>query len=86
MKNMTQFKYWALMIQAAIALGDSPKMIPSIDPDQVRQIGLYFIILVYIPLIAILRMRYLGISLKEYLLGLVPFYGESHRFKRLTKR
>jgi hypothetical protein len=85
MKNMTLFKYWALLILAAIALGILPKVIPGVDPEQVRQIGFYFIILVYIPLIAILRMRYLGITLKEYLLGLVPFYGESHRFRRLTK-
>ena len=83
---MTLLKYWALLILAAIGLGILPKVTPGVDPDQIRQIGFYFIILVYVPLIAILRMRYLGISLREYLLGLVPFYGESHRFKRLTKK
>ena len=83
---MTLFKYWFLLILAAVALGILPRMLPGADPDQVRQIGFSLIILVYIPIISILRMRYLGMTPIDYLLGLIPFYGVYHRFKRIAKK
>lgn len=83
---MTLPKYWALLILAAAVLGILPEMVPDANSDQVRQILFSFVVIVYIPIIAILRMRHLRMTLKEYLLGFIPFYGVRHRFKRITKK
>lgn len=83
---MTLFKYWVLLILAAVVLGFLPNMVPNADPAQARQIVFSFIILVYIPIIAFFRMRYIGMTLKEYFLEFIPFNGVSRRFKRTPKK
>jgi len=43
------------------------------------------IICVYLPLITILRSRYLKISLKEFLLSVIPIFGSSRQLRLFRK-
>lgn len=81
---MNLIKYWLLIITGAVAVGILPKPFPQSNPQDVRLIGLALCMLLLVPTIAILRMRSLKISWKEFLIGLIPFYGIWYRFRRLS--
>lgn len=44
-----------------------------------------WIVMVYIPIVAIARMKYMGYTKKEMLMSIIPFYGIKYRF-RLPKK
>ncbi len=83
---MTLLKYWLLVITGAVVVGLVPKAFPGSNPEEVRWVGFTVCLLLYIPAIAILRMRYLKMSWKEVLLSFIPFYGMRYRFRRLFER
>ena len=83
---MSLLKYWLLIIVGAIAVGFLPQAFPEKNPDEVLWVGFVVCMLLYIPVIAILRMRHLKMSWKEFLIGLIPFYGTWYRFRRFSEK
>ncbi|MFB9295192.1 hypothetical protein [Persicitalea jodogahamensis] len=83
---MNLINYWLLVIAGGIVVGLLPQAFPGTNPDEVRWLGFVVCMLLYIPTIAILRMRYLKMSWKEFLIGIIPFYGTQHRFRRLLEK
>lgn len=83
---MNLIKYWLLLIAGAVVVGLLPKAFPQSNPEEVRWLGFAVCVLFYIPTLAILRMRYLKMSWKEFLISLIPFYGVWYRFRRVSEK
>lgn len=45
-----------------------------------------YLIIFYLPTLTFIRMKYLGLTFKEMLLALVPFYGIKYRYKVFTEK
>jgi asparagine N-glycosylation enzyme membrane subunit Stt3 len=83
---MKGIHYFLLVVLAGILVGILPDFFPASDPDHIRLIGLVIALTVYVPILAYLRMRTLGMSWKDYFLGLIPFYGWKYRFRRFMDK
>ncbi len=83
---MTLFKYWMLVIAGGIVVGLLPMAFPNANAEEVRFLGFSICIMLYIPSIALFRMRYLKMSWKEILISFIPFYGTQYRFRRLLEK
>ncbi len=55
-------------------------------PDKFPHIILPVLIVIYIPVLTILRMKYIKMSWKEILISMIPFYGYSKQIKIFTKK
>ncbi|WP_247237343.1 hypothetical protein [Telluribacter sp. SYSU D00476] len=80
---MTRGWYFGLLIGGAVALGLASLMVPEEYSEEVMKTGGRLGILVFIPLLAFLRMRYIGMSWKEIVLSFIPFHGIKYRSKKL---
>ncbi len=84
---MTRAKYWLLLTIVPVVIGLISRHIAQTDSLQTAQAfswqAMIFVILVYIPVVGILRMRYLKFTWKEVMLSLVPFLGSTYKYKRL---
>ena len=83
---MTKNKYWALLIIGPILIGTFSIIIKNWYTEEVAEdLFIKFIccwIAIFIPVIGLLRMKYLKFTLKDILIGLLPFYGTYHRSKK----
>ncbi|MBB5285345.1 hypothetical protein HNQ92_003502 [Rhabdobacter roseus] len=80
---MTRAKYLGLLIGGAVSLGLLSLIVPEGYAEKVMEMGGTLLIILFIPILAIIRMRYLGMSGKEFLLSFIPIYGAKYRYKRL---
>lgn len=55
-------------------------------PQDFPQKILPVLIIFYIPILVIIRMKFIKMSWKEMLLSLIPFYGIRYQFKIFTKK
>lgn|GEM_PF-6835232 len=76
---MTRTKFILLLTIPPLIVGN---LFREIFPVKI----LPFIIIFYIPLVTILRMRYVGMTWKEALKSFIPFYGFKYRFKLFQKK
>lgn len=80
-------RYWIVVLLPSIILGILANYISAKYTQEIAQ--QFFIeymeyyILIYIPLIGIIRLRSLNLNLKEILLSLIPIYGIYYRRKRM---
>ncbi len=80
-------KYWLLILIPPLLIGGVAYLIYRTSTQQDAQTffinALIVNILIYIPIIGLLRMRYLKFTWKDFLLSFIPFYGIHYRTKRL---
>lgn len=74
--------YFCLIIPF-LALGFAMREVISFDSGiEVLQ----YLIMFYLPVLTLIRMKYIGLTYKEMLLTFIPFYGIKYRYKVFTEK
>ena len=74
-----------LLILPFVIAGLSVNIINGMQLKDLTEI-LKWLILVYIPILTIIRMRYIKLSWKQFFLSFVPIIGIRNRFKIFTEK
>jgi hypothetical protein len=82
MKNLI---YWILVLFPFAIIGAYVGNEPTLGNEDFFEY-ISWIIVLYLPLLSFLRLRYLKRTLKQTLLSFVPFYGIKYRFGMSEKK
>jgi hypothetical protein len=73
--------YWFLVLLPGIVIGLASALVGGEDGKAILFKGLQYTILLYLPIISVIRMKYLKFSIKQILSSFIPFYGLKFRQK-----
>lgn len=76
---MSRFLFIIILLVPFFILG---AVFPDIFPEKI----LPYMIIFYIPILSVIRMKYIGMKWKDILVSFIPFYGLKNSYKIFTEK